>query len=208
MRTRTLVRGFTLIEMLVTIAISSLLMIGAAALVITMFSQGTIRRTALNSVDQVRFTGDDFANEVRDAQPGADGSHAVAEASTSEVVVYSPYGIGSTTTVKRFRYFVSNGTLYRGVTTPTGSPLAYDLANEVVTPVVNNLVSTSTPVFTYYDGSYAGTSTPLTQPVNLTDVRFIQMNLDVEQQNTRTSTTTFTYTAGASIRSLKTNLGN
>ena len=201
-------RGFTLIEVLITIAVYSLIMIGVAALMLAMFSQSDIRLAALNTVDQVRITGMQFANEVRDAQTGSDGSYALAEANTSEIIMFSPYGAPSTTTVRRIRYFLQGSTLYKGIVTPSGSPLSYNLANEVVTPVISNVVATSSPAFTYYNGTYAGTSTPLTQPINLTQVRYIQLNLTLQQQETRAASSSFIFTAGASIRSLKSNLGN
>ena len=200
-------RGFTLIEMLVTIFVYGIVLAGATALLVTMFQQSTTRRNAITSIDQVRIVGAQFANEVRDAEPGNDGSFAIGLASTTQVIIYSAYGSANTSVVRRIRYYLSNGTLYKGIVSPSGSPPSYNLGSETVAPAINGVVSTST-IFSYFNGSYAGTSSPLTQPVNLTQVTFIQMNLSLTQPETRTSSTTYNFSAGSAIRSLKTNLGN
>jgi hypothetical protein len=64
------------------------------------------------------------------------------------------------------------------------------------------------PLFSYYDGTYNGTGNALSQPVNINVVRFIKINLTVLKDAVQNGTSTFTVTAGASIRNLKTNLGN
>lgn len=205
---RTSHKGFTLPEVIVTIAIYGLIMVGVSTVLVTLLQQQDIRRVALDSVDQTRTTGKSFTNEIRNAQTGNDGSYTLAQASTTQIIFFTSYGSPSANTIDRVRYFVSSSTLYKGVIIPTGSPLAYNTVSETITPIVSNLIATTTPVFAYYDSSYAGTSSPLAQPVNLTKVRFVQMSVTVLEQNTRTSTTTYTFTAGATIRSLKTNLGN
>ncbi len=201
-------RGFTLPEVLVTIAIDGLIMTAVSALLITLLQQSDIRYMAFNSADQVRKTGKTFVNEIRNAQAGNDGSYAIGQASTTQVIFFTSYHTPSATIIDRIRYFVASSTLYEGVTVPTGSPLVYNLGSEVVTPVITNLVATTTPIFSYYSGSYAGTSSPLSFPVNVTQVTFVGMSLSVWQQNSQTASTTFKFQTGGAIRSLKTNLGN
>lgn len=201
-------RGITLLEMLVTLGIYTLILGAVSALFITLLKDPSQRLAALTSIDQARSVGAKFVNEIRNARSGNDGSYAVAVASTTQVTFYSSYGGTSSTTVKRIRYFISNGVLYKGVVTPTGSPLSYNGVTEIVSPVLSNILNGTTSVFTYYDGTYAGTSSPMTQPVNVTRVNYVQMNVTVKKQDTKNSSSTYTYTAGASVRSLKTNLGN
>jgi len=64
------------------------------------------------------------------------------------------------------------------------------------------------PLFSYYDSNYNGSGNPLTQPVNINVIRFIKINLTVLKDVTPTGSGTFTVSSGASIRNLKTNLGN
>jgi len=203
-------RGFTIIETLTTIFIFTLIMLAASDLMRSLLTSPKQLFGSLDSIDQVRSASLYFSNEMRDAQAGGDGSYALNLASSSQIIFFSSYGSGGTTTVRRIRYFVASSSLYKGVVTPSGSPPTYNLATESVHPVVTNLknASSSVPVFLYYDGTYAGTSSPLTQPVNLNQVKYVKMQLVVLTQTTRTSTSTYTVISGATIRSLKNNLGN
>lgn len=115
---------------------------------------------------------------------------------------------GGNGTVSQIRYYISGNTLYKGVTNPGGSPLTYVGQTEKVTPLITQMSMGASPLFSYYDGTYNGTGNALTQPVNINVIRFIKINLTVLKATTPTNTSTFTVTSGASIRNLKTNLGN
>ena len=108
----------------------------------------------------------------------------------------------------RIRYYLATSTLYKGVIVPSGSPLTYNLGQEKILTVQTDLISTTTPIFYYYDGNYNGSSTPLTQPVNTTQIKYVKINLNILKQNTISDSSTFNISTGASIRNLKTNLGN
>lgn len=202
-------RGFTFIEMLVTIAIFGFVMIGTASLLRIIFTNASTNPNALNAVDAAEGAASNFVNQVRDAAYGNDGSYPLGEASTTEIVFYSPYMSTGSTTVDRIRYFVATSTLYEGVTAPSGSPSSYNLANEKIYKLVPYVagVGTST-IFFYYNGAYAGTSTPLSQPVNINQVTYISLSMSVLQQEVRGSTASSVISTGAAIRNLKTNLGN
>lgn len=202
-------KGFTLIEMLVTVAVYGLLMVVAANLLVIVFKNANTNPNALNSIDQAQAAAANFVNLVRDAAYGNDGSYPLGEASTTEVIFFSPYGTGSSATVDRIRYYISGSTLYEGITAPSGSPSSYNLANEKVSSVVAGVsgIGTST-IFYYFTGTYGGTSTPLSQPVNVNQVTYITMNFSVNLDEVRGSSATSSISTGAAIRNLKTNLGN
>ena len=200
-------RAFTMVETVVTLLILSIISLGTAALFKEIYSGSNQKRAELGSIDQARTTAAAFTNELRNASLGNDGSYALSEASTSEIIFFTSYK-AIAPAVNRVRYFASSSVLYKGVTIPTGSPLAYNTANEKVTAVQASLASGSSPIFYYYTGSYAGTSTALSQPVNVNQVAFVQMNLSLYLRNQRNGTTTFSLSAGSAMRTLKTNLGN
>ena len=199
--------GFTLVETMVTIAIFTLLLGGVITLFIAVIKTPAQQLLSADNVDQARKVLASFTNEMRNSLPANDGSYQLTQASDSQIVFYSSYG-ASGTIVYRIRYYLSGTTLYKGVVVPTGSPLVYNLAGEVVTPVQYNVSNGSTPVFYYYDDTYSGVSSPLVQPVNLTQIKFVKINLIILKQNSANNTSTFTIDGGAAIRSLKTNLGN
>lgn len=195
--------------MLVTIAIFTMVLIGISSLLRVLFTNSTTDPNALNAVDEAQSAASNFVSQVRDATYGNDGSYPLGEASTTEIIFYSPYGSSGSSVVDRIRYFVASSTLYEGVTAPSGSPMSYNLANEKISTIVPHMagVGTST-VFFYYNGTYAGTSSPLSQPINLNQVTYIGIEMSVQLQEVRGSTASSVISTGATIRNLKTNLGD
>ncbi len=200
-------RGFTLIEMLMTIFIFTVLMGGVSLLFIEVFNTSKHKSAEIYTIDSARKVLFNFTNEMRSAAYGADGSYPINQAGNSQLIIFSPYGGDGS--VQRIRYFLSSTTLYKGITVAAGTPPVYNTATETVWPVLSNVVNGATPVFQYYDGTFAGTSTPLVQPVSVTAITFAQMNLQLLSQSATTNATgTFYMTGGAAVRNLKTNLGN
>jgi len=195
-------------ETLVTIFIFSIIMAGTTLLLQNILKSGTQQPLALDTIDQARIAVFNFTNELRNATSGNDGSYPLSLTGDSQIILFSTYGSATSTIVNRIRYYVSGTTLYKGVVVPSGSPLSYNILSEKTTTVVTNLSNASTPVFYYYDGSYTGTAAPLAQPINVTNVKFVAMNLILPTQDVRGATTTFKITSGGTIRNLKTNLGN
>lgn len=199
-------KGFTIIELIIVIAIFSM-MIFVTVLVVQDVLVGSDQQfSALNNIDNAHELTTRFSNEVRDAQVGVDGSYQINTAGDNQIIFYSKAaGFGSS--VDRINYYLSGTNLYKGITMPSGSPQTYNTTNEVDRIVQSNVVAGS-PIFTYYDGNYNGSTSPLAQPVNVNSIRFIKINLTVLNQVKAGSQTNFTITGGATIRNLKTNLGN
>lgn len=199
--------GLTLIEMLMAIFVSSLLIMGSISLFKVVFTGSKQQTAMLGSADQARKVSFNFVNEMRNATTGNDGSYPINLANNTSLTFYSNYG-ASTGQINRYRYYTSNQKLYKGTIVPTGNPLTYNSANETTKLIHSGLASTSATIFKYYDGNFAGTSSPLTQPVNVNQIKFVKIDLLLLTQNTKASTTTYTVSAGTAIRSLKTNLGS
>jgi len=201
--------GFTLIELIVSLAIFTVLSLGVIALVSNIFTGSNKQAALLANNDQARQVGARLTNELRNATTAATGAYAIDTAADQQLIFYS--NADTDASIERIRYYIQNGKLYRGVTEPSGSPAAYNITNEVSTAVQNDIGNGATPLFYYYNDSYDGTSannTPLAQPVNVTAVRFIKLNLMILNKGGVANTKTYTVTAGAAIRNLKTNLGN
>jgi hypothetical protein len=86
--------------------------------------------------------------------------------------------------------------------------LTYNDALKAISIVQRDIANQGTPLFTYYDGNYNGSTNALSQPINANLVRFVKINLMVLHNNQDQSQSSFSITAGASIRSIKDNLGN
>lgn len=194
-------------ETIVTTFIFGILMIGTTTLLRGIFVNSRGETLSMDNVSRVRQIANVFVKEVRNSTYGVDGAYPINQADDTQTVFFStaPQNNG---TVSRIRYYVSNGILYKGITDPSGSPLKYNLVNEKITTLLTNLSLGSNPLFYYYDGNYDGTTSPLTEPVNLTQIKFIEIDITVLKQLVQGSTNTFNITAGAVFRNLKNNLGN
>ena len=198
--------GFTLIEVTVAIFGFSLIIWGLVGLVSGLLTSSGQQAGLLSDQDQARRLAFAMATELRNGQTGSSGAYTLDTAGAQQLIYYSNADLDPG--VERIRYFVQNGKLWKGVTEYNGS--SYDLSKEQTIAVQNNLANGAAAVFYYYDGSYSGSSTQaaLSQPVNVTQVKFVKISLQVFNKAGVKNTNTYTITAGAAIRNLKTNLAN
>ncbi len=197
-------KGFTIIELLITLVIFSFLIFITVATLHTVMFGSSQQFLAIDNVDRARLTTSRFVNEIRNAMVGVDGSYQLTTAADNQIIFYTK--TTHSLTVNRVNYYLLGTNLWRGVVVPTGTPQTYNLANEVKIIVQTDVVG-QTPIFTYYDGNYNGSTAALSQPVNVNSVKFVKMNLGVLHQAQKQSNETFFISVGGSIRNLKTNLG-
>lgn len=197
--------GFTMIEALVTLFVTSTLLVGIIALVSSILVGSGKQETLLYNADQARRVSFQFKQELRNAYTSSVGSYAIDTAQAQQLIFYT--NIDADPGMERVRYFIQNGSLRRGVVDPTGSPLTYNFGSEVVRDIQSNVANQATPLFYYYDDTYNGTADNfIAQPVDVTDVRYIKLNLMIYNKAGKNDTGIFTITAGGTIRNLKTNL--
>ncbi len=199
--------GFTILELLVAVSIFSGLMIMAALLFTNVFTGSNQQVFALSNVDQARLVTSQFTNEMRNATTGVEGSAPLNTASDNQIIFFSR-AASPGATVNRIRYYLNGINLYKGVTLPSGNPPNYNLAQESNIIVQRDMTNGVTPIFTYYDGNYAGAGNALAQPVNINSIKFVKINLIVLTRVKENINTTFSINAGATVRNLKNNLGN
>lgn len=197
-------RGFTIIEMVMSIAIFSIIGVGLVVLIGNVFTTGGKLSVLGADTDQGRRSVFRFMQELRNATYSNTGGYPIAEASNQQIVFYSNIDGGAD--VERLRYYLSNGRLYRGIVKPTGTPYSYNLGSETVTAVQNNVANGANPLFYYYNGSFTGSEAALSQPVNIVQTKFIKMDLRIFNKAGMSTTNYFSITASGNIRSLKTNL--
>lgn len=197
--------GFTLIELVIAIFGFGLIIWGLVGLYSNIFSISSQQNGLLSDLDQARKLAFQIAFELRDAQTGNNGAYVLDTASDQQIIFYSNADLDSP--IERIRYYVQNGQLWKGVTDYNGT--TYNTSTEVTAVVQKDLANGANPVFYYYDGSYVGSSTQvsLIQPVNVTNVKFVKVSLQIYNKAGVKNTNTYTVTASAGIRNLKSNLG-
>lgn len=191
-------RGFTLLEILLVIGIFLLLLTGVGYLMIGTFQTQRIAFQQLQGQKEGRLVVENFVKEFRRAAASSIGAYPIEQAAASAVTFYSD--IDSDTFRERVRYFLEGSNFKKGVIKPSGTPLTYNSTNETITIQAQNILSDQ--IFSYFDKNYAGTSTPLSFPVNVTQIRLVQINLVIEQ-NLTVAPGPLTVTSQAQIRNLK-----
>jgi prepilin-type N-terminal cleavage/methylation domain-containing protein len=196
--------GFTLIEMVISIAMFSLIALGVIALVSSVLVDSSKQSRSLANSDQSRKLSFQIMKELRNAINANNGAYPLAVADNQQLTFFS--NIDGGVEIERVRYYVSNGKVYRGIIKPTGNPLTYVTGNESSKVVQDDFANGAAPLFYYYPDTYDGTTgSPLVQPVNISQINFIKINLQVYTRTAGSSTDFYTVTAGSAVRSLKTN---
>lgn len=197
-------RGVTLVELVVSAAILGLIAYTMGIFQRDIFSLNFSAQNNLSAQLDARHVLKQMVAELREASPSSLGGYPITVASTSVLTFYTD--TNNDGIKERVRYFVSGTTLRRGHLTPTGTPLVYVDANEKLTSMVSNIAnSATTTLFTYYPSTFAGTSTPLSQPVTIANIRMIKINVVIEKDANK-SPTPIVVTTMVVLRNLKDNL--
>jgi len=195
--------GFALVEMLVAVFVLSLIVALAAGFQSDIFSLNRFIQTGLQNQSEAKKLVRPFANEVRSSTPSSLGAYPIAAASETSFSFYSD--IDGDGLKERIRYFLDGTDFKKGTIKPTGSPLTYNSANENIIKVIHDIAPEN--IFSYYDSGYDGTSssTPLSFPVTLADIRLIKVVLTIDS-DPNNPPEGFDVTTQVSIRNLKDNL--
>lgn len=197
-------KGFTLAEIVVVVGITGLIMMAIASFQVGIINNNKYSQDSLSSAQDARTILRTMVKELRSTSTSNNGSYPVILAATNTVSFYSDTdGNG---TKEQIRYFIASSTLKKGLIIPTGSPLVYNQGSESITTLAYDLRNASTtPLFEYFDGNYAGTSSPMTQPVDVSKVRLVKINLIIDA-NPNKAPISRVYTSQVSLRNLKDNL--
>jgi type II secretory pathway component PulJ len=197
--------GFTLVELLVVCALSTLIIFGITMFERNIFYYNSIQQGSFSTAQDAEEILRVMVKELRSASQGSDGSYPILTAATNTLTFFSD--INGNGAKERVRYFLSGTTLEKGVMEPTGSPLSYNNATETISYLAYNVrnIASSTNTFDYFDDTYTGTSSPLTQPVSVSAVRLVRFTLILDSDPNK-SPTPRTYTSQVSLRNLKDNL--
>ena len=167
----TTIRGFSLAETIVTVAIVAVIGIGAGKFSGDVFSFNRYFSKSLNVASDARKVLRPMVNEIRSASLSSLGGYPIEVAGTNEFVFFTDTDDNGVK--ERVRYYLSGTTLKKGITVPTGNPYVYNTANETSYDLIQYVRNGSTPIFTYYDSNYNGSTSALTSPVSVTSVRLV-----------------------------------
>ena len=197
-------KGFTILEILVAIAIFTLIIVVVSTFQSNVIIYNKYSSDYMQSAQDARSILRIVIRELRSAKPGNNGSYPIAQVSTSSITFYSDTNADGLQ--EKIRYFLSTTTLIKGYIKPTGSPLTYNSSQEVLSTLAYNIKnSTSTSMFEYFDNTYNGTSSAMTYPINLANIRLVKINLMIDSDPNRSPIPRL-YTSEVMLRNLKDNL--
>ena len=197
---RNLGAGFTLVETIVVIAVTTLITLTLGTLLVYFYKTNAYTLEQSTQVAQARRGVEDAMKDLREASYGSDGSYPIATASTSQIAFYA--NVNNDVNIERITYTRIGGTLYRTTLAVTGNPPTYVggtyATSTVATSVTNN---SGTPIFQYYNES----GNLLAQPVDTSKVASVKTTLVIDV-NVNRAPIAFTLSGAATLRNLKSQL--
>ncbi len=165
-------RGFTLIEILIAMALTSAILVFATYFMVDISNLGTNLSDKLGAEFELQLTLGTMISEIRSMGPAGNGAYPIATATTTTFTFYSD--IDGDGTFEQVRYFLQGTTLKKGVIHPIATqPVQYPPANEVISDVVHYM--TPGVIFTYYPAGLPDEMTPLAAPVNISQIRLVNI---------------------------------
>lgn len=194
--------GFTLIEVLLTVVIFSIISMAAFSLISSYNKTSDLIAVQLALQSDGRNSLSQMVNDIRRTNEGSNGAFAIDSATASSFIFYS--NIDADSYFEKIEYFISGNELRKSVTKPSGSPLIYNPANKITTVLSSKIANSTAPLFDYYDNTYAGSGNALGLPVDITAIRFVKINLILDD-NPSAPTAPQAMEAKAALRNLKDN---
>lgn len=197
-------RGLTIIEVMIGVALSLILLTALLRFLVVGFPLARVTYIQAQSTESARIQLKRLSKALRELRQSDTGSYALATADPQRIIFYA--NVDADALTERVRYELSGANLQRGIIKPTGTPLVYDVATEVVTTVTAHVQNGATPIFTYYSGEYPADTTPLT-PADVTEVKYINFSLVIDTDPAM-NPPPVTVTSQVQLRNLKTNLAD
>ncbi|PIR96820.1 MAG: hypothetical protein COT91_04685 [Candidatus Doudnabacteria bacterium CG10_big_fil_rev_8_21_14_0_10_41_10] len=196
--------GFTLIETVIVIGVFVLVIGVILSFVFYFYKTERFALGAAVAIDETRKGLDTAVKEIRQARESEAGNFTLEQADDYELVFYS--NIDGDNRVERVHYFLDGTDFKKGVVEPSGVPVNYSGA-ETVKTLAQYVVSSTTPIFTYYNGDWPvdTVNNPLSTPANLTETKMILIKFQVDL-NPISAPELYELEAFSQIRNLKENL--
>ncbi|MDB5187934.1 MAG: hypothetical protein JWO50_454 [Candidatus Kaiserbacteria bacterium] len=198
MKTNIYSRGLTLIESVVWVSVFAFIMATMVTSLLFFYSTNRYVLQEAVAIASTQRVMDNTIRTIRSASYSAVGAYPIVSIGGNQITFYASAAANSSI-IQQVRFFVTGTQLKVGVIQPTGTPLTYNPANEVITFVGDNIqnITVGTSTFFYYDN----TGTQITDFTRIQDVRFVTMKAVVDVSTTTAPLAT-TLSASAALRNL------
>lgn len=199
-------KGFSFLEFVLAISMALIVIFIVTLFAKDMLAFNSSAQASLSAQLESRKILKSLVSQLRSASPSAVGAYSIETAATNTIIFFAD--VNEDGDADRVRFFLDHPsrTIQRGIVLASGAPPSYNLGSETLTTMINDVSNgTSTALFTYYDTYYAGTSSPLALPINITLIRMVGVTVHIDDDPTRMPATLI-FTSKASLRNLKDNL--
>ena len=157
-------RGFTLIESLIYIAIFTIIIIAIYQFAISFYNSNTFRLQQTQAISEGRTILSEMSREIKEMVNSENGNYPISSATANSLAFYSD--IDKDNSIEEIRWFLQENIFSKGIIeTPEG--------NEIITVHSKNIRNNQ--IFTYYNSF-----NQLVPDLNiLTDISLIEINLQV-----------------------------
>lgn len=171
-------RGMTFAEVIVTIAIFSIVMIGINQLFVKSWQNyNLVMHTNEASIIANRGMSE-VVNVLRKINDAEDGGYPVLTAGNFDLKVFS--NVDGDVAAEKIHYYLNGTDLMIGKSDPSGFPASYPAGDDETSILIKNVVNSSTqPLFYYYDGENNIISAPAD---NINKIRMIEVNLMIDRK--------------------------
>jgi Tfp pilus assembly protein PilV len=169
----------SLIEMLMAIFI---LLIGLEGITLLFLNSWKMNKFVLETGNASLIasrTVEVIVRDIRRARQADNGDYPIESGGDSDLKVY--IDIDGDGVTERVHYYLSNGSVFRGVTKPNATvPITYPSGDQTTLLLAQYISNTSSdPVFFYYNKNYPSDTinNPLATPIAVENVRLIKVHL-------------------------------
>ena len=197
------VAGFTLAELVVAIAILGVVGVLIAKVQGDIFSFNRVFYSSFSGADQAQKLLRPMTAEIRSASQSSNGAYPIDSFAANDFTFYSD--INNDGLKDKVRYYLSGTSIYKEVTSPTGSPATYSAANKKTTTFLTDVQNTSSGIslFRYFSSAYAGADEGEIAPGgNVQDIRLVKVTIRIDADPNQPPSA-MDITTQVSIRNLK-----
>lgn len=189
--------GFTLIEILVSSAITVLLAAGFLGLQYLLSKNQVTAWANYKAIESSNASVSTLIRELRNATASENGAYALESLQDQSIIFYSDYDYDGQT--ERLRYTLSGTQLTKGIIEPVGDPAVYNPATEKQTVVSDIIRNGANPVFYYYNSDWPEDSinNPLPPAERIAHTIYIKVSL---KSNPKANDTEFDYVLDSETR--------
>jgi len=191
--------GFTLIEMIVTIAVASLLFIALMTMIVVIYRANSASLEQAQYLDSARQAIAIFTRDAREIDYAVTGAYPLVTLSPNEFSFYSDIDPDDMT--EYIIYELASSSLVRRVYSAAGTPPTYNTTPDTVSVLATNVRNheVGSPLFTYFDGASNEVADPDT---HIVAIRSVQMTLIINPDDMAT-TSNFVLDGKATLRNLR-----